>query len=506
MRNWRWTLVLLLAWGMALALQARQRDDYEIKLQRLGADPEAVEQVVAQLETLLKSDAPESKIGALDWLLRDAKTRAPQLAGLILPLCQDTNADVRVRAVRNLRWLVEDVGNSQALERLTQALTGSDKGARLEALNVLRQSAQSSSPLHRHDAIVKLLPQLIKHSDADTEVAAIGVVAANASLLKNHPEILSACFEATQSNDAGVRNAASDVLIGYLRSLDEQRAKVFEVLSKAAEKDSGLKERIAPLAPTSSPSTQGTSQPLLLTIPVNAPDLTFFAAFIQPSLTKSTEATGGKNCITCHTDPKLPTGNYRLQPPDDDARFSLQATLQNYQATLQMLNINEPMKSLLVQKVTQPHGGVGAIWADENCMERQLLTAWLNGEKLDASLRALLDFEFFVKNIQPILVAVGEDGSSCANCHNTHAVFNIKTLRPDGTWTLSDARHNYANALKVVDPDNPLNSLILKKPISPREGSPDTGVPHAGGVRWRERRDASEWKALYAWVQRRLLK
>jgi hypothetical protein len=46
----------------------------------------------------------------------------------------------------------------------------------------------------------------------------------------------------------------------------------------------------------------------------------------------------------------------------------------------------------------------------------------------------------------------------------------------------------------------------LKKPISAREGSPDTGVPHAGGIRWRERRDAPEWKALYAWVQRRLLK
>jgi hypothetical protein len=57
-----------------------------------------------------------------------------------------------------------------------------------------------------------------------------------------------------------------------------------------------------------------------------------------------------------------------------------------------------------------------------------------------------------------------------------------------------------------VDVDDPLNSLILKKPISAREGSPDTGVPHAGGIRWRERRDAPEWKALYAWVQRRLLK
>jgi hypothetical protein len=506
MRQGRWTFVLLCAWALAIALHAQQGTDYEVRLKQLGADPQAVRQVVAQLQTLLRSEMPEAKIGALDWLLRDPKTRDPQLASLILPLCQDPNGEVRLRAARNLRWLIEEAQNAEALERLVQALMGEEKAVRLEALNVLRQSAQTNSPLHRHERLIALLPKLVKHPDPDTASVALSVVAASETL-RTHPDILSACSEvAQQSADARVRNAAAEVLIAHIRRLDEQRAKMLEVLTKAAEKDGALKDRIAQLLPaTPTGNAQGATQPLLLTIPANAPDLTFFAAFIQPMLAKPLAAANGQSCIGCHADPKQPT-RYRLQPADDDGRFTLQATLLNYQATLQTLNLNEPMNSVLVQKVTQPHGGVGALWGDENGMERQLLTAWLKGEKLDASLRALLDFEFFVQNIQPMLVKVGEDGSSCANCHNTHAVFNIRTLRPDGTWTLADARHNYANALKVVDVDDPLNSLILKKPISAREGSPDTGVPHAGGIRWRERRDAPEWKALYAWVQRRLLK
>ncbi|GBC98956.1 hypothetical protein HRbin17_01477 [bacterium HR17] len=507
MRRMRWICCgLVLAWVLALSLPAQQSTDYEVKLKQQGADPQAVRLVVEQIKRLLQSDTSEAKIGALDWLLRDSKACSPDLAPLILPLCRDPNLEVRVRAIRNLRWLVEDAQNAAALEGFIQALSSDDKAVRQEALTVLLQSAQSNSPLHRHSAIVHLLPQLVKHPDPETATTALKVVGASEEL-QARADLLAACMEVSRRDDARIRAAAAEVLLGYLNRLNEQRTKVLSVLTAVAEKDGALKERLAQLTPAAPAGNNATvaAQPLLLTLPANAPDLTFFTAFVQPLLAKPLAAAGGKSCVSCHTDPAQQT-RYRLQPPEADGRFTLQATIHNYQATLQAVNLQAPMESELVRKVAQPHGGVGALWAEEGSMERQLLAAWLNGEKLDASLRTLLDFEFFVQNIQPILVKVGEDGSSCATCHNTHAVFNIRPLRSDGTWTLADARHNYANALKVVDVDDPLNSLILKKPISAREGSPDTGVPHAGGVRWRDRRDAAEWKALYAWVQRRLLK
>ncbi|MDT7898836.1 MAG: HEAT repeat domain-containing protein, partial [Armatimonadota bacterium] len=177
MRQGRWTFVLLCAWALVLALHAQQGTDYEVRLKQLGADPQAVRQVVAQLQTLLRSEMPEAKIGALDWLLRDAKTHDPQLASLILPLCQDPNGEVRLRAVRNLRWLIEEAQNAEAMERLVQALMSDDKAVRLEALNVLRQSAQTNSPLHRHERLIALLPKLVKHPDPDTAAAALGVIA-----------------------------------------------------------------------------------------------------------------------------------------------------------------------------------------------------------------------------------------------------------------------------------------------------------------------------------------
>jgi hypothetical protein len=95
-----------------------------------------------------------------------------------------------------------------------------------------------------------------------------------------------------------------------------------------------------------------------------------------------------------------------------------------------------------------------------------------------------LDEAYFHDHIQPILWRKGKDGYACAQCHASHAIF----------------RATYATALKVVDPVNPENSLILRKPTSSSDAE---GVPgalaHGGGVRFTK--NSQEYATILAWIR-----
>lgn len=100
------------------------------------------------------------------------------------------------------------------------------------------------------------------------------------------------------------------------------------------------------------------------------------------------------------------------------------------------------------------------------------------------------DDSYFRGYVQPILEKRGKDGYACVQCHASHAIF-------DGTL---------GTALKVVNLDNPEDSLILKKPISSAEsegvivGSAATGsVPHGGGIRFEK--DSPEYNTILNWVR-----
>ncbi|MDW8121374.1 MAG: hypothetical protein RMK62_03545 [Armatimonadota bacterium] len=493
------TICLLIAWVWTTF--GDERDDYQVRLRELGADPAAVEAVVATLRELLEKGPSEARVGALDWLLKDPKARDPSLAPLILQRVHDQDKEVRWRAIRNLRWLSEEAGNGDALQQLIQFAQGPDKSDRLTALAVIRQAVESRSSLSRSPAIHSLLLSLLRHSDGETAAEAIRLAHAIEDL-KGHPQFLSALDDLIGSDEPRIREAVSQIFLARLEALQEETEKLVQSLQKAAEKDPALKTKIAQLT-RERESAHGPAQPLLVTIPPDAPDLTFFAAFVQPALAEPLREADGKACVSCHQSDGA--GRYRLQPPNAAGQFSLAATLFNYQATLPWVRPKGPGARSLPQILQEPHGGVGPLWAQEQNIARQLFEAWVSGEKLDASIRNLLDFRFFVQTIQPLLVESGEDKASCAQCHNTHAVFNIRPPAPDGTWTLADARHNYASALKVVNPDDPMGSLLVKKPISAREGSPDTGLAHAGGIRWSQRKDSPQWRALAQWVSKTLV-
>ncbi len=111
----------------------------------------------------------------------------------------------------------------------------------------------------------------------------------------------------------------------------------------------------------------------------------------------------------------------------------------------------------------------------------------------------LLDFEYFTAKVQPLLAAKGEDGKSCFNCHANHTILNLQPPDGSGQFSAEVSRNNYRSALRVVDLDEPENSLILRKPRSPGVVSPETGVSHVGGVRWSSREHPA-YQAILQWL------
>jgi hypothetical protein len=97
---------------------------------------------------------------------------------------------------------------------------------------------------------------------------------------------------------------------------------------------------------------------------------------------------------------------------------------------------------------------------------------------------AKLDEAYFRGYVEPILERKGKDGYACAQCHESHAIF----------------RATYETALRVVDPQHPENSLMLRKPTSNSESE---GVPgalaHGGGVRFTK--DSPEYATILAWIK-----
>jgi hypothetical protein len=94
------------------------------------------------------------------------------------------------------------------------------------------------------------------------------------------------------------------------------------------------------------------------------------------------------------------------------------------------------------------------------------------------------DDAFFRGYVEPILSRRGKDGQACIHCHASHAIF-------DGTLS---------TAGKVINTEDPEESLILKKPTWTAEEEGTLGAKsHGGGVRFEK--DSAEYTTILNWIR-----
>ncbi len=497
-------------WGLILLLQVLQG----------GRGGVLAESVPQQVVTLLRSPYREAQLAGLDWANRDKQAHTREVAQAILELYEKAKAEIQVPALRNCLWIYDELGEESALVALLKSAGSQNPELRGTALDVLKTSARSNTLLHRSELTIAFVARGLEGKDIDLRTAALDMVQASA-FLRRDPRILSGLAALVHHSDALVRSRAVDLLLSARQDAISARIAVEQALARVTEvPDPDLQQKVAQalsqggpetsvkITPVSAPQTSSLSSKTGIEGPL---DFAYFAAFVQPLFTKRYPLTHSA-CVDCHRKGKEGV-TFQLEVASEGRPLSEEQIKRNYQSALAQVNLSNPLESPLLRKPLNPrildgpaglpHSG-GNVWFDANDPDYQIVRGWVLGEKLSTPVNQLLDFDYFVAMVQPIFLKTGPDGNSCTTCHSTHAILHLEPPLKEGRIVPGQLVRNYESALKVVDLAYPDQSLLLRKPISPREGA--EGLSHAGGIRWPARRDSEEYRILLAWIQRKKLR
>jgi len=109
-----------------------------------------------------------------------------------------------------------------------------------------------------------------------------------------------------------------------------------------------------------------------------------------------------------------------------------------------------------------------------------------------------LDYEFFMKRVEPIFLEKRPGHTRCYVCHaESNNAFRLEKLAPGATfWSEEQSRENFEMASTLVIPGDPATSPLLLHPLAPEAGG---DIFHSGGRQFRSKDDPA-WKSLAQWV------
>ncbi len=155
------------------------------------------------------------------------------------------------------------------------------------------------------------------------------------------------------------------------------------------------------------------------------------------------------------------------------------------------------------------HAAMVELQNSSNPRLKLIATSVLKGTKLSDALKdvqpgSVLDFNYFVAKIEPILATPGADGKACVFCHASHVIFRLRPPNAEGVFSPQDSEENYKYAMHVVDINNPTQSLVLIKPTRPTDSVGNVGdyrATHNGGQRWPGNESSWQYQTILEWVR-----
>lgn len=152
---------------------------------------------------------------------------------------------------------------------------------------------------------------------------------------------------------------------------------------------------------------------------------------------------------------------------------------------------------------------LGHMQNDPNSRLRLIATNVLSGKKLVDALRdvqpgSVLDFNYFVERVEPILATTGADGKACVMCHASHVIFKLQPPNAEGQFSPQDSEENYKYAMRVVDINDPEHSLMLIKPTRPTDSAGNVAdylATHNGGQRWPGNQSSWQYETILQWIR-----
>jgi mono/diheme cytochrome c family protein len=129
----------------------------------------------------------------------------------------------------------------------------------------------------------------------------------------------------------------------------------------------------------------------------------------------------------------------------------------------------------------------------------QLLASSSTAQQPASSSKAVLDFEFFKTQVQPILLIKRPGYTRCVVCHSSGgAVGFLQPLSPGATtWNEEESRRNFETVSRLVTPGQPLKSRLLMHPLEPAAGGDEF---HNGGRQFTSQNDP-QFQTIATWVR-----
>lgn len=188
---------------------------------------------------------------------------------------------------------------------------------------------------------------------------------------------------------------------------------------------------------------------------------------------------------------------------------AVMASLQDSDANVRAGALDLLRKSRGIDKRPEFHSAMERMREDPNPRLRLIANNVIGGKRLSEALAdvkpgSVLDFNYFVTKVEPILATPGADGKACVMCHASHVIFKLRPPNAEGQFSPQDSEDNYKYAMRVVDIADPAHSLMLIKPTRPTDAAGNVAVylaTHNGGQRWPGNESSWQYKTILSWVR-----
>jgi hypothetical protein len=189
------------------------------------------------------------------------------------------------------------------------------------------------------------------------------------------------------------------------------------------------------------------------------------------------------------------------------------ATLGNPDANARAAALDVLRKVKDIEPQPDFRAALAQLQKDNNPRLKLIASSVLDGKKLSDALKdvqpgSVLDYNYFVSKIEPILATPGADGKACVFCHASHVIFKLSPPNSEGVFSEQDSQQNYRYAMHVVDINDPGHSLILIKPTRPTDSAGNVGdylATHNGGQRWPGNESSWQYRTILEWIRGRQL-
>ena len=187
---------------------------------------------------------------------------------------------------------------------------------------------------------------------------------------------------------------------------------------------------------------------------------------------------------------------------------AVMASLEDTDANVRAAALDLLRKSKGIEQRSEFRSALQRMQNDPNPRLQLIARNVLAGKKLGEALAdvkpgSILDFNYFVEKIEPILATTGADGKACVMCHASHVIFRLHPPNAEGRFSPQDSEDNYKYAMRVVDINDPSHSLILIKPTRPTDSAGDVSdylATHNGGQRWPGNESSWQYKTILQWI------